>query len=301
MKDKKTLIVIIILLIFSIFCAVKGRNLKNNGYILDDNVNKDFIYKNAVYFYKNNKLISKYVCKGSCQEATSELDSDQYSVNIYSLGKKENLKNLNNDYALFKEDDKIKLYNYKFNKTLVEYDEINNYNVKHNNPILIVKKDDKYGVLSLKNMTLILPIEYDYIAIPNKVVDDILDTSKFIVNDSGSWYIMDKDKKYNAIPFADPIIDFNDKYIITKDDLGVHIYDYNKNSYLDSIDKKAVYCIGKYVIIISNMNNMYVYDDLENNFLTSLRFTDYQQIDFKLVENRIEIYIDGNFDQVINI
>ena len=301
MKDKKTLVVILILLCFSIFCAAKGIALNKKGYVVDDNKNKDYIYKNSIYIYKNNQLLNKYDCQGNCTEAISTIENEKYPINIYHLGNSENLKNLNNDYALFKEDEKIKVYNYNFKKVLIEYDEINNYNVKHTDPILIVKKDGKYGVLSLKNMSPILQVKYDYIAIPNKVTDDVLDTSKFIVNEEGNWYIMDKDKKYNEIPFTDPIIDFNDKYIITKNNLGIQINDYSKNTYLNDISKKGVYCIGKYILIISNENTIYVYDDLQNNFITSLEIPNYQKIDFKMVNKMIEIYIDGKIDKTINI
>ena len=301
MKDKKTLITIIIILVISLGFGIKGRMLSKGNVITDDNKNKDFIYNNTVYFYKDNTLVGKYPCKGTCIEAVSTLKSEEYPINIYTLGEEKKINNLNNDYALFKENENILLYNYNFNKSLMTIEEINNYNVKHSNPILIIKKEGKYGVLSLSGMTPILPFKYDYVAISNRVKNDVLDTSKFIVKEDGIWFIMDQEKKYNDPGFIDVIVDFNDKYIITKNDLGYHINDYDGNVYLDDISKKEVHAIGDYVLIISDNNNLYLYNDVQGEFITTLELPEYKEIDFKLSDDNISIYIDGKENNSISL
>ena len=302
MKDKKTLITIIILLIISLTFAIKGKSLNKNEVVtVDDNPSKDFIYNNSVYFYQDNKLIDKYSCKGTCVQATSTLANEQYPINVYTLGDEKPLSNLNNDYALFKENDLIELYNYNFKKVIMNYEEINNYNVKHSNPILIFKKDGKYGVLSLKTMTPIIKNIYDYVAIPNKVKNDVLNTNCFIVKEDDYWFVMDQDTKVNNQGFEDVIVDFNDNYIITKNDTGYHINDYSYNVYLEDMSKKEVHCIGDYVLIITSFNNLYLYNDVQEQFVSNLKLSEYEKIDFKLYDNKIDIYLDGKLNNTISL
>ena len=86
MKDKKTLITIIVLLVIllpmGVIGTIKNFSVPNKDEVVDDNPNKNFIYKNKLYFYLDGKLLSTYNCS-NCDIANVEIDDDVYKTNYY--------------------------------------------------------------------------------------------------------------------------------------------------------------------------------------------------------------------------
>ena len=76
MKDKKTLITIIVLLVIilpmGIYGTIKNFNTGKTE-TKDDNPNKEFIYNNKLYFYYENELLATYECS-TCNNASNEID-----------------------------------------------------------------------------------------------------------------------------------------------------------------------------------------------------------------------------------
>lgn len=301
MQDKKTLITIIMLLVIFLPLAVYGTYMHAQGesVIIDDNPNKEYILNNKVYFYNSGVLTSTYECTDNCSVATPVIDDDQYNINYYSLGTKEATTFLSNGYALFQEGNYIVLYNTALNSKLLQFDLIKDYSIEHTHPVLIIKSNGLYGVISLNDMQPMINYKYDFIGIPNRVNDGVLDTSKFIAKSGSYWYVLESDGTYNHEAFREPIIDFNSKYVIVKN-LGIYkIYDYTKNEYLSTINKKHVYCIGEYVIVINSNNGLEIYSDMNLPSIRSMSLPNYTNINFSLIGNKIDIFIDGNSYQSI--
>lgn len=305
MKDKKTLYTIIVLLVIFLPLGLYGtiKHLKEGNVLIDDNPNKEYVLNNKVYFYDDlGNLVNTYECQKTCSKITPTIIDGGYNINYYE-GHEEVLTDLKNNYAFFKEGDKTILYSIVLGKKFLEFDSIKTYNVKHSNPIAILQSNNLYGVFSISNMQVLVPYEYDFISIPNRVKDGVLDTSRFIVLKNNDWSVIEDNEVLNKSPFKSPIVDFNDNYIVTSDGgTYYNIYDYNNNTYLESLSKKKVYCIGNYVVIISNIeanDQVLIYDNLENEAIYNLDLPDYTEIRFEDNNENIDLYLDNNLYQSI--
>ena len=112
MYDKKTLWVIIVLLVISVSLATIGtyRHFTNTDVpLVDDNPNHEFIYNNKVYFYYNDELISTYDCS-NCSIAITTIDDTQYHTNYYENGSESLNPIINSVQAIFSENDKVIVY-----------------------------------------------------------------------------------------------------------------------------------------------------------------------------------------------
>ncbi len=302
MRDKRSLIVIIVLLVINLPLGIWGMVLhsQDEKAKLDTNPNKDYVYNNKVYFYKDDTLVSTYDC-AICSAPVSTNKDDDYKINYYKQGTYEVPKVLANGYALFKEGEKTVLYNYENKAAVLQFDAINTYNVEHSTPVVIVSSDGMYGVMSLDTMLPLIPYKYDYIAIPNRVKDNILDTSRFIAKDGDKWLILESDGSSKIDPFDEPIVDFNSKYIVIIDNGIYRIYDVAHHELVPELAKIAVYAIDEYIIIIDNNNVLSLYDDLEENPLKTYNLPDYQEIYFNYKEGQINIYTDTELFESVAI
>ena len=303
MNDKKTFIVIIILLIIFVPMVIFGsiKKANNSNPLYDDNPNKDYIFNNRVYFYnKNNKLISKYDCNGKCDETKEIIDDDTYNINSIKMDNNVTTNILNDSYALFDENDKQILYNYKLNKKMITLDSVKTYNnLLINENILIAKIKELYGIIKLNPLSVLVNYKYNFIGIPNRINNNILDVSKFIAKTNDNWLVINQNDEILFESF-DPIIDFNDNYIITYDGINYNIFDYAKNSYLNDISKDKILCVGDFLLIIKD-NILYLYIDLKDNAIKEISLPLYQEINFKINNNKLDIFIDNNLYQSINL
>ena len=64
MYDKKTLVVIIVLLVIFVPLAVMGiyQHITKEEQEIAENVNHEFIFNNRVYFYVDDNLVGTYEC-----------------------------------------------------------------------------------------------------------------------------------------------------------------------------------------------------------------------------------------------
>ena len=169
MKDKKTLITIIVLLAIILPMGVYGTinsysTTKNT--IKDDNPNKDFIYNNKLYFYKDNTLISTYECS-TCSLATTTYNDTDYHTNSYQNESTELSSIINDFYGIFKENSDIVLYNLKNSKKVDTYKSIKTYDTKASSNFGIVEKNTGWGVVFFDLSHSTIPSTYNYIAIPS--------------------------------------------------------------------------------------------------------------------------------------
>lgn len=302
MKDKKTLITIIVLLVIflpiGLFGTIKSFSTTKSD-VKDDNPNKEFKYNNKLYFYYNDKLLSTYECS-TCTLATSSIDDINYHTNYYKSDDKELAGVLNEYYGLFKEKDNIILYNLKNNKKIDSYKSIKNYNIDATSKFAITEKSNGMGVIFFDLSNSPIPNVYEYITLPSHIIDNKLDTSKFIVKKDNMWSVISANKKVDVAPIIDEIVDFNDNYYITYANDTYHVYDRNNIEYLENLPKTNVYGVGKYIFVLNN-NQLFIYENCLSPVIKIMELPNYNSIYFYQNNNKIDIMIDENLHETLEL
>lgn len=302
MKDKKTLITIIVLLVIflpiGLFGTIKSFSTTKSD-VKDDNPNKEFKYNNKLYFYYNDKLLSTYECS-TCTLASSSIDDINYHTNYYKSDDKELASVLNEYYGLFKENDNIILYNLVNNKKIDSYKSIKNYNIEATSKFAITEKSSGKGVIFFDLSNSPIPNVYDYITLPSHIIDNKLDTSKFIVKKDNMWSVISANKKIDVAPVLDEIVDFNDSYYITFANNTYHIYDRNNIEYLENLPKTNVYGVGKYIFVLNN-NQLFIYENCLNPVVKIMELPSYNSLYFYQNNNKIDIMIDENLHETLEL
>lgn len=302
MKDKKTLITIIVLLVIflpiGVFGTIKSFSTTKPD-VKDDNPNKEFKYNNKLYFYYNDKLLSTYECS-SCTLASSSIDDINYHTNYYKSENNELASVINEYYGLFKENDNIILYNLVNSKKIDAYKSIKNYNIDATSKFAITEKSNGMGVIFFDLSSSPIPNEYEYISLPAHIIDNKLDTSKFIVKKDNMWSIISANKEVDVAPIIDEIVDFNDNYYITYANDTYHVYDRNNIEYLENLPKTNVYGVGKYIFVLNN-NQLFIYENCLSPVIKIMELPNYNSIYFYQNNNKIDIMIDGNLQETLEL
>lgn len=267
--------------------------------VKDDNPNKEFKYNNKLYFYYNDKLLSTYECS-TCTLASSSIDDINYHTNYYKSDDKELASVLNEYYGLFKENDNIILYNLVNNKKIDSYKSIKNYNIEATSKFSITEKSSGKGVIFFDLSNSPIPNVYEYITLPSHIIDNKLDTSKFIVKKDNMWSVISANKKVDVAPIIDEIVDFNDSYYITFANNTYHIYDRNNIEYLENLPKTNVYGVGKYIFVLNN-NQLFIYENCLSPVIKIMELPNYNSIYFYQNNNKIDIMIDENLHETLEL
>lgn len=297
MQDKKTLVAIIILLcIFiplSIFSTYKHISDKKEPELIDDNPNKEFILNNKLYFYLDGKLITTYDCT-NCTRAEVTIDDTNYNTNSYQSGSKALNPTINQNIGIFAKNGSSMLLNLLNGKLIDSFptmEKIKNYSVDATSQFLIYENNNLWGVVHLDFSASNINNEYNYIALPSHFINNKLDTSKFIARKNLSWYILNADGSLAHSPVRAEITDFNDTYYVIYEN-GYRIFDYNNNEYLTGISKKNVYGVGKYMFIITQNNELMVFESCNASPLERETLPNYQELYFSQNDNGIDIVLD---------
>ena len=188
MKDKKTLITIIVLLVIMI--PISGYATYKHFYIpkntLKENTNKEMFFDNKVYLYLDGQFLGYYDCT-TCSKVDYIINDNSYHTNYYRNGTEDMNGAINSMYAIFKENDQAVVYNIVGKSIIGKYDEVKNYKVKSSGKYLIYKSNRKYGIINFDIGGTPIPCDYDYISIPAHLNDSTLDSSKFIALTNSTW------------------------------------------------------------------------------------------------------------------
>ena len=222
------LAVIVVLLV--VFVFKKGnKNNKNNKENIPKKdpvviVEKDnYRYENgALFFTKDGSDLGKYNCNNkdsnlcyvSFYGNEKTLDVPSY---IYEDGNKEYFtrSDLSENFALVvdgNDANQIVFYDIKNQEVKETYDEVKEYNEE----FIIVKKDEKYGLVSLEDGSYKIPIEYDYLgSFPERPELSFKKGSKYgLLDAEGKELTKDIDceiKTYNEFVV---VVSNGDKYIV---------------------------------------------------------------------------------------
>lgn len=256
------LIVLVIAFILIYFLVIKKDKKDLDNKVTPVIVEKDnYIYNNGTlkFLDKDDKTIGEYDCENKDENKcfvaylTNENNTD---LPIY-LDEKENplqrrSQIYNNKYVFVQDGETINLYNFVDKKKEGSYKTIKVGSTKEN-IVAYTDEKDKYGVISINDkVNELVKAKYDYIDIYNS--DDT-----FIVKDGSSYYLIKNDNKISK-DFSNEIISFNDKFIVSDNNL----YDLNGNKVINKeyeyiiLDKGFVFAIAsrKMTIYDENLNKL---------------------------------------------
>ena len=308
MYDKKTLVVIIVLLVIFVPLAVMGtyQHITKEEQEIAENVNHEFIFNNRVYFYVDDNLVGTYECS-NCATVEPIVDDENYHTNYYKYGTLDFGEILSPSLAMFKEGDKIIVYNIVLNMKLnVLYDAIKTYGVKNSNNLILAQNGSSWQALTLNETGLVTAISgtYDYIGIPSHIIDDVLDSSKVIVKSGNNWQIIDVNNNESIVLSNQEIVDFNDNYYVVYSD-AYRIYNASNNmEVLDNVVKKEVAMVGEYILIVTDTkvtdtNNLLVYENNNLNTFETYPLPAFEDIYFTITDNNLNVILDGNLQESI--
>ena len=299
-----TLILFVISLPFTVMGIIYHRQQTGS-----DNVEKKFHYNNKLYFYDTSKnLIGTYACKYSnCGYADEVIADNEYGINYFKLTLLSD-KIIDKRYAILSDykdtQEEIIIYDIKNSKELGRYKEYKIYNVGIENNYIIVKDNkDLYGVIQITNNSIkeVIPFEYEFIGLPNKIEKSKISSENFIVLQNNLWSLINETSKL-TVEYNNPIVDYDDSTVITKSASNYSLLSYNGNSKLSGEYKRLNY-VGNCLEVMDFMNNYYLLNKstltkVSNNYTVN----DNSVIGTKADNNgNIQIIIDNETKETVEI
>lgn len=263
---------VLILIIIGIVIVVKNTNKKDKVGTTLPEVKEEIVIKDN-YIYKNGELvfldeddneIGKYECKvkdaDKCYVAYNQLDDDDLAnpINVYDDGSLllNRMSIYHNKYAFIydseKENGAITLYDFDAHEEMDKFLLVKSYSV--NNEDYVVTKNES-GAYTLYKMTSsglskIIKKEYKYLGIiPSKKKNYV------IAKLSTGYYLLDYEGTEVTKLINKNIFDYNEKYIVTKEDSVYNLYDYNNS--LKISDYRFISLEDKYVVLVDKDNKLY--------------------------------------------
>lgn len=304
-EKKAVLITIIVLLcIFLPFTIIGIVNNKDISKPKEDNENPrhELFYQGKLWFYDDkNKLISNYECLTElCGLAKGDIDDQEYNINYYQDGSLEFV-NYGTNFAFISDGD-IKLFNIKAGSVLTTYSNVKTYNASISNDRVIVKNNEGlWGVLSIGEiLENNLPFEYDFIGLKNKLNEDNkIISDKFIVKKDNHWFIVNETNEILSGYILNPIVDYNDYYIISYNINRYYVSTFNNINYFNDLVISDYAILDNYIGVMTS-GVLTLYDDPYSSPLGTVNInTTYEKLELKENGNQIDVLTDGNKIQSI--
>lgn len=306
MKNKNILITIVVLLCIFTPLTIIGILNTNNISPLEDNPNHDTYYNGYMWFYdSNDKFLNKYECiTETCEYASTVIDDDTYGIDYYKDGTVDSINLINDKYALITDGTLINLYSLTTGTVLQSYKAVKNYKTNLENDIYIIQNNEGvWGVLSIGDtLKSVLPFEYTFIGLKNISQDNnSLSTNKFIVLKDQKWYIVDNNNSALTGYIDDPIIDYTNEYVFSKNNDKIRIYSYENYEYLSNYNIKDYILEDKYIGIITD-SFLLIYENLGNKYIKSMALTENTgDIVLEKSDNNLNIKINGEVKESIEL
>lgn len=282
MKNKPTLIAIIVLLV--IFVPLS-------------------IYTTYLKLFKVEELPDT-----KTQEVTSYLDDIDKFVDIKTDGQRTSIgtfKIANKDYTFVLKDNTVYLHSIADNLNILDYQAIKFYNSYIENNLLIVKRDNKWGIINLNSLQPVVKPEYDYLGLIDDEKDGVLNTNTFIglKNNFYSLYKLGDSFKKVSSDFKDIIYTYNNnqKVIITINNDRYKVYDFNGNNLLENYEITKSAITNNYLAIIDSQNNLYLFNRVPGLPFENYSVKDVSKLKLKESANTLEIYLNDNLYKNIDI
>lgn len=279
-----------------------------------DNPNHEFYYQGKLYFYDtNHSLLGTYPCESSmeyCNFASSMIDDNMYALDYY---KSDDLAIdvIDSKYAFLVDQQSQNpnpfLYDIQKGRVITKYSSVKNYGIGIEENLFIVGDQElKYGVLSLdREPRIVVDFDYDFLGIANFVNEDENKIMKdlFVGYKNNSWYLLDANGAVLTDAVDKQIVSYNGKHIITKDDQGYYLVNYQNKNQLEEERYVSLSFVGKYINVIDNYNDFYVYDiTSKENLIEPIHIRNNDTITSKINDlGKLEIIQNDKVIQVVEI
>ena len=227
-------------------------------------INREFKYDNKLHFYDMFTLIGVYECQSSlCDYAKGTIDDANYNFNYYKKATETQISLIAKKYAFITDgNNEIILYDVKTGTTINKYSAVKNYQIGIDGNYYIVKDlNDKWGVIKLGDtVDVILDYKYNFIGVHNKIKDgsNSLDSDLFVVYDSNGWKLVSNSSEDKSSNFMNSIYDYNDKYVITLNNLKYYISNINTGNAIMLTSFSYAEFIDNYIAVVDNYSNYYL-------------------------------------------
>ncbi|MCI8575046.1 MAG: hypothetical protein HFI09_01095 [Bacilli bacterium] len=321
-KEQKKKVLITIIVLLSIFLPLSICSLtlhildeKNPRHKIIENPSHEFKFNNKLYFYSSSgTLLGTYECQNSdgiCDYASNFDDDKLYAVDYYQSDDAK-IGMINNRYSFLidaKDTTSAKPFLYDFinNRIYTTYYSVKNYGIGIENDLFIVGNDNlKYGVLSLQGEPQVkVKFDYDYIGIANLLNEDEnkIMSDLFIGYRDKFWFLLDMNGAVLTSAIRNEIVNYNGKHIIVKENMGYNVVDYEDNPVLANGPYKKLSFTGKYLNILDQDDNFYVYDIASESVITnSQKVKSTDQITSKLNEKgALEVILNEKVIETVEI
>lgn len=277
-KKKKIIIIVIsliaILLIVGLIIILfpKKTNSGDNSNVENIVIEEDnYIYENGVLKLLNTSgsEVGEYECQNKddklCYVAYLSNDEDSFEVatNTYEDGSliKSRAPIYNNRYAfIYDQSDTnnstIFLYDMTDKKVIDEYNGVKAYS-KVENKVILKNKNDEYGFFQINDSDIkeLLGFHFTYLGINNN------DGKKVVAKNDQGYILLTFDGQGLNKYMTNEIVDYNDKYIVTKNFGKYTLFDYEGNEkisnydYLRIIDDNYVALVNDKLLYIKDVDN----------------------------------------------
>lgn len=256
------LIVVVLLLWLFVFKKDNKQNEYKEPSVVLEKENYKYVDGKLIFLDQNKKELGSYECKNKnenlCYIAyySNEDDFDEFKK-VYESGLEVSVaSDIYKDKYVFvyddekKENGEVTLYNIKDNKNEGVYSLVKEVNKDK----AIVKKNDKYGIISFDE-DLDVSLDYEYMGY-------ILDSKDLIVATNNNYKLISFDGKDVSKTVPGKIMSYDSDNISVKNNTSYHVYDYTGNMV---IDKEFDYIrFADSYIIGANGKKLFAYDSKGN-------------------------------------
>ncbi len=256
------LIVVVVLLWLFVFKKDNKQNEYKEPSVVLEKENYKYVDGKLIFLDQNKNELGSYECKNKnenlCYIAyySNEDDFDEFKK-VYESGLEVSVaSDIYKDKYVFvyddekKENGEVTLYNIKDNKNEGVYSLVKEVNKDK----AIVKKNDKYGIISFDE-DVDVSLDYEYMGY-------ILDSKDLIVATNNNYKLISFDGKDVSKTVPGKIMSYDSDNISVKNGTSYHVYDYTGNMV---IDKEFDYIrFADSYIIGANGKKLFAYDSKGN-------------------------------------
>ena len=295
-------VLVLILIITLVIILVTRKPKDQGGENLPDVVLEadNYVYQNGVLTLldKNGNSIGTYDCENKdekkCYVAFVSNYEDDFDTQINKNNNDELIKARSSIYFdryvfiydnASEEDEKLKLYDMQDNKSIGDYYGIKSYGVENANAVVLKDEKDTYGLFEFTNDGLnpLIDFKYQYMGLIDKEKDTLV-----VVKDNQGYYLVDYSDKAQSKVFTKAIYNYNDDYVILKNDNKYSVCDYKNKELIKDYDYIR-FITGDYIAVVKD-KKLYIrnyenkkyneegYELTNENYRTINRFDDNRKL-----------------------
>ena len=267
------LLIVIVLVIVLTHKKPQDEPTPEEPSIVIDNGNYRYEDGTLKFLNESNTQIGSYECNNKeedkCYVAYLDNNEDDLNVskNMYESNELINIRSsiYHNRYVFIVDsmDDKpaIKLYDMLENNVIGEYFGVKAYDTDKSDYVVLKDKSNKYGLyeISSNEVKTIIEPSYQYMGIIKKDTND-----KIIVKKSSGYYLIDYNNKTLTKLINRPIYDYNEDYIVVKDNNSYSVVNYDGTEVLSKYDYVSL--INKEYVAVVVDHNLYIRDYSNHKF-----------------------------------